>query len=706
MKIEEAKEYIPVKVYDLIRTSISEFTPPQEKAVRAGLFREKNMLVSAPTASGKTLIAEMAILNSFFNGKKSIYIAPMRALISEKFEDFKSSYPGIKPILSIGDYDEKDMSLGKYDVIFASTEKFDSLIRKPEKIIGDVGCIVYDEIHLLSDLDRGATLEFLITFNRHIFPKAQIICLSATVGNGEEIADWLEADLVESNFRPVKLSNKIYLYGELLNGKTEKLGVMEDPVMDVALHLVKSKKQALVFAQTRRSSISIAKLLSKITEKTLNDEEKASLMNVSKKILSVLEVPTSQCEELSEFIKSGVAFHNAGLLSEQRKLVEEAFKAGLLKFIVSTPTLALGVNLPANTVLISSIYRYSGFGMVPLTTMEIRQMMGRAGRPKYDKEGTAVLIARNEREESYIRDRYIDGDPEPIASRFNNEIAVRKYVLALICTGFYPKKGDISRFFSTLFASYSGLDFSILIDESIEFLLDNLFIESSKGVLSATLIGRLINSLYLDPLTGAIFLKFSKEAATKESVPEISVLHAVSCSQEFKFIHISQAEFTKYEEESYDLNLMVDQNLVDYEKFISAIKLSRIFEDWISEKSERYLEEEYGVTPGEFYSMMENFIWLINAMARISAYSGHKSTYISKLGLRLRYGVKEELLPLVAVPGIGRVRGRRLFNSGIKSLNGLRSVSLQRLSALLGEKTGEKVFKYLHVTKNDKATLV
>lgn len=420
-KLSEFKSNIPQIIYERLEKKIEYLMPPQAEAVKKGLFNGKNVIVSAPTASGKTLIAEMAILNSFLSGKKSIYLAPLRALISEKYEDFVKENSDVKAILSIGDYNEKDYNIDKYDVIFASTEKFDSIIRNSLHKIGNIGCIVYDEVHLLSDIGRGPTLEFLITLNKLLFPNAQIIGLSATIGNADELSEWLKAEMVKSDFRPVKLSKKKYFEGELVNGTVEKINSgYEDPLSNLAVWLFKNNKQALVFSQNKRTVVANAKTISSLTGSRLSGEDKTKLLAVSKDILNVLERPTTQCEILSDLVKSGVAFHHAGLVNKQRKLIEDNFKKGLIKFIVATPTLAMGVNLPANTVIINSIRRYGDYGMELLPAVEVEQMMGRAGRPKYDKEGSAIIVARNDGELEIIDEKYLSGEIEPITSKFNN----------------------------------------------------------------------------------------------------------------------------------------------------------------------------------------------------------------------------------------------------------------------------------------------
>lgn len=191
----------------LVKQKINRLYPAQEKAINAGLLEKKNLLVCTPTASGKTLIAEIA----FNNCKKSIYIVPLIALANEKYKSFKKKYPHLKIALSTGDLDKSDPHLAEYNVIVCTAEKLDSLLRHKISWIHEVDCVIIDEIHLLNDISRGPTLEILITLLKRL--KLQIIGLSATIGNAEELAEWLNANLVLDNWRPVKLHKGVYYNG-------------------------------------------------------------------------------------------------------------------------------------------------------------------------------------------------------------------------------------------------------------------------------------------------------------------------------------------------------------------------------------------------------------------------------------------------------------------------------------------------------------
>ena len=217
MELESIKKEIPEKLFDILKKDIQELRPAQEKAIMNGLLKGKNLLVCTPTASGKTLIAELAGIKNILEGKgKMVYIVPLKALASEKFKDFKKRYGDILRIaLCIGDLDSADPYLSDYDIIICTAEKLDSLIRHHTPWLSSVATVVVDEIHLMNDVSRGPTVEILITILRKLLKGMQLIALSATIGNPEELAEWLDAELVIDEWRPVKLHKGIYFENEV-----------------------------------------------------------------------------------------------------------------------------------------------------------------------------------------------------------------------------------------------------------------------------------------------------------------------------------------------------------------------------------------------------------------------------------------------------------------------------------------------------------
>ena len=195
-------------------TLFGNLTPIQEKSVNSGLFEGRSILACAPTASGKTLIASMAIANTLGKGK-ALYVVPLKALAKEKFNEYQSLLETTvyMPIISTGDIDSDSEYLSKYDLLILTSEKLDSLLRHKVSWLNEVKLVVVDEIHLLNDSSRGPTLEIILTLLKNLI-KPQIIGLSATIGNPKELAEWLEAELIIDYWRPVELKQGIHTNGE------------------------------------------------------------------------------------------------------------------------------------------------------------------------------------------------------------------------------------------------------------------------------------------------------------------------------------------------------------------------------------------------------------------------------------------------------------------------------------------------------------
>lgn len=217
MNVDAIENEVHPELFKVLKKNITTLRPSQKKSIDAGLLRHKNLLVCTPTASGKTLVAEIAGINSILIRRgKAVYIAPLKALASEKYKQLNQRYGHLASFaLSIGDSDSADAYLAKYDFILTTSEKLDSLIRHHAPWLKDVATIIVDEVHLLDDPSRGPTLEILITMLSMMLKNVQIIALSATIGNPQELAEWLNAELVIDTWRPVELHKGIYQDGNV-----------------------------------------------------------------------------------------------------------------------------------------------------------------------------------------------------------------------------------------------------------------------------------------------------------------------------------------------------------------------------------------------------------------------------------------------------------------------------------------------------------
>ncbi len=704
MEVRELKGIIPNEIIESIASrGITTLTPPQELAIKSGLLEGRNLLVASPTASGKTLVAEIACVNAILSkGMKAIYVAPMRAIVSEKFAEFRESYPYIKAAISMGDLDSSDLWLADYEMLFVSTEKLDSLIRHGASWISSVGCLVFDEIHMLGDQSRGPTLELLMTklINSG---SAQLVALSATIGNSQELADWLKAKLVQSDYRPVKLLKgvvsgaKVFYWDETSMREEELSGSSKIPEMRVVEDTIKKGKQAIIFYATRRNAEAGATKLSAYLKPSLKAEDSEALKKVGSDVLNALERPTSQCIKLAECVSGGAAFHHSGLINSQRAAIEEAFKSGSIKVICATTTLGYGVNLPAHTVLVRDMSRHNGITAERLSINEVLQLFGRAGRPKYDTEGRALMMSNKRYEVQDIYLRYIIGTPEPIDSSLGVASVLRTHILSFIAEDFINSTRGLEEFISKTFYGFEyGNDTHIkeVVRQVVGELADWGFISKVDDYYTATRLGKRISELYIDPLSAKWLIEFL--SAAKD---ETSILYLISNTMEMRPYlrpnEESEAEYVFYKNKfGSDLLYKYEEMSYGYYNPIEPFTTALMLRDWIGETEEEGIIKKYKITPGALYSKLSNADWVIYAAVEVAKIIHENVRQLVDVRVRLRYGIRAELVDLVRLEQIGRVRARKLYANGIKTVADIRS-NREKVSVILGKDIAAKVFSQL-----------
>lgn len=706
MKIDEIKSDLNKQLYEIISKRFDKLTPPQEKSIKQGLLKGKNLVVSAPTASGKTLVAEMAAVNNILNGRgKAVYIVPLKSLASEKYKGFKDNYP-IKTAISVGDTDSSENWLDSYDMIVTTSEKMDSLLRHQARWVKEIGTVIIDEAHLITDPHRGPTLEILYVRLKHLIPKAQFISLSATISNDKELAEWMESGLVKSDFRPVKLEHGVYFSDEIhFEKKKSKIGVsLEREELELIDHTLQKKKQILFFLSSRRYAEALARNSKSTVKKHLTKEEIDELKSASEEILNALERPTAQCEKLAECIKDGVAFHHAGLVSKQRDLIEEIYKKRLLKCICATPTLAMGVNLPSFRIVIRDLKRYSGAGLDWIPVLEYHQMAGRAGRPDFDDHGEAITLARSEGEMDEIFDRYISAESEALLSKLAVEPVLRTHVLALISDLFIRNRYQGKKFFEKTFWAFQYKRMEDLyqkIENVIDLLIDWEFVEEVDDRLVATKIGKRVSELYIDPASAYYLINQLKIAKNTEP---LSYLHLICRTNEMRpLLNINARNFADIEMElAKKTNILIEPEPspfdLEYEEYLSAFRTALMFQEWINETPEGKVDnrpgifEIYRVAPGTLRQKLYNADWLLYAIRELCRLLDiDKLNEIHELQLRMKHGIKQELVDLVKLKGIGRVRARMLYARGIKTKRDVKAAEIDKIKKILGDKIAEKI---------------
>ncbi|MDF2426113.1 MAG: DEAD/DEAH box helicase [Nitrosopumilus sp.] len=689
MNIDKLK--LPESAIEFLKSQgYTKLYPPQADSVKSGLLDGKSILVSAPTASGKTLIAMLAIMSYLSNNKgKAIYLSPLRALAAEKFTEFKKLEKvalgnKVKVAISTGDFENIEKNLENSNLLILTNEKMDSIIRHNAEWVDEIGLVISDEVHLIGDESRGPTLEMILTQLKLLETKPQIVGLSATITNSDEIADWLECTLVKNDWRPVPLSEGVCDGGEVTmsDGKTFEVerSLMGTPI-DLGVQSVKQGGQSLVFAETRARSKSLATKAADAIFQMLEKKEISELEKTSKKLLSENE-HTELVKTLALLVKKGVAFHHAGLNQKCRQTIEDEFRKGTIKLLSSTPTLAAGVNLPARRVVISNINRYNAKvgANRPISILEYKQLCGRAGRPQYDDYGESIIVGNGNTED--LIEYYINGEPEPIISKITDDKSLRTHILSVIVTHPGIKKEDILEFF---LQTLGGLQtrkptIKFAIDISLRFLSSKFLIIKKGERYAATEFGKKTSMLYIDPLT-ATYFRDSIENVSQKRKHTFGFLHLITNCEEFF------PKFSLRQKDYETASLMIENNSSQLLEPISEYDCSRsllALQSWITESTELSLSDSLGIESGDMHRMTENANWLSYCLREISKHV-ERVDLLEELGdLRNRvvYGIREELLDLVKVKGIGRVRARILFKHGIKTLDDLRKIPVNKLAEI------------------------
>jgi len=703
MNIDALRSYgFPSEYIELLRSrGIEELNPVQREAVEKGLFTARNLVVSAPTASGKTLIAELALVHNWLGKGMGVYLTPLRALASEKYADFKELEPlGIRIGVTTGDYDQPAEYLGEYDLVIATYERFDSILRLKPSWLRRVRVVVIDEVHMVSDPERGPIIEMIAA--RLLRRGVRIIGLSATIGNPGSLAEWLNAILVNTEWRPVRLvegvfsksSWQIRFSDKRIEEVPEETG---DPFLDIALYnVVDLGVQTLVFIHNRRKVEEYAAEASRRLPSTGNGDELNRLLR------ELEEAPTSiERDVLSDMIKRGVGFHHAGLSSIARRVVEEAFRARLLKLVYATPTLAAGVNLPARRVLVS-IKRYDPARnrRVNISISEYKQMAGRAGRPRFDDIGESIIVDASNISEGL---KYINGSPEPVTSKLASERSLRIHVLSLVASGDALSMNEVMEVLgSTLSVKQSGSPGFIAgkIRDSVRLLSELGMLEYNGEELRATSLGRVTSFTYLDPLTVSLYKRL------RPSEPrDLYLLHIVCMSPDFKRSspYIQERVVSRWEDIALEMagqGLIPGPSLVeDYDDWLDGFMHAMILYDWINEVPEDDIVSKYMIGPGDLYNMRDTASWITHALSRIEGSLGNIAyrKALTILTERLDKGVKEDALELTSLRLIGRVRARILIQHGIRSLKDLAEAPASRIASLpkFGPRVVEEIERQL-----------
>jgi helicase len=457
-----------------------------------------------------------------------------------------------------------------------------------------------------------------------------------------------------------------------------------DPVTELVEETLSQGKQVLVFVNTKRSAEAVAEDLAK--------RYPGKFPDLAKKALKALSQPTKQCRRLAFCVDHGIAFHHAGLVAKQRHLVEDSFIKGDLKVIVATPTLAAGVNVPAFRVVIRDLYRFEGH-MTEINILEYLQMSGRAGRPDFhDDYGEAITIAKTSSDAEWIKDRYWYGDPEPIYSKLASLPALRTAILSLYASRFVKTQDELMKFFEKTFFAYQFRNLRKLEEKIMEVsaqLEEWGFLHGEQ----ATPLGRRVSQLYIDPYSAYILMQ---GITSKKAKTDRALLHLIcNCIEMRPLLSLKASDFA-------DESVLVESVLpepsmfsAEYEEFLQAAKTSAMLGRWVEEAPEEVILEEFGVRPGELKNKIDTGDWLLYSATELCKMMQVERREFLRCRLRLKYGVRPEVIPLLRLKGVGRVRARKLFAAGLPDIASVAKAPPSTLAKVVGERTAYKIREQL-----------
>lgn len=672
---------------------IKEFNPAQKAVIESRYLEDKsNYIISIPTASGKTVLGILPALKTILNGGKAIYAAPLLSIQNEKVKEFKA-------------FEEHGIKVGKHpsnsDLSVMVFESFDALTRFSWNVLREVDTLIIDEFHMIGEYSRGPTLESAITRAKIINPSLRIIALSATLKNIDEIEQWLDGKTVEHNYRPVPL-NKEVLDAEMFNTKNKN-----DVIVKIVEKAIEDNSQALSFVSTRRFTESLATYVAKKIDKKTTKEQKQKFKQVADKLLEVPKkkgsLPTTTCLKLAEAAEKGVVFHHAGLFNEQKEIIEDEFRNGNILMITATPSLMYGVNLPSKYVVIRDHTRWTSNGPASIPVFDYEQMSGRAGRPQYDDVGYSYLVAKTMDEAFDLEARYVNGEIELTNSKLiDNKDAIYKQIIAQIASSLSKNLDDLNDFFGkTLYgfqmknnpsmSMFAQDSLNWELESALEFLLQNGIIRATPEGLKTTDFGNLIAKSNYAVETA---VKIKEYVSTMEKLNPAEMIYALAETPDLPLISFKGRKSKDPVRDKLSECGLFAVDIGNPE----ATAVSLI--EWINERNEYEIENAYNVysasTRRSAYEASRLVKFAKNTLEVLGNYSNLKD--MDYLSVRLYYGVKEDIIPLVVgVKRLGRKRARLLMKTFGDNLSEASEKELQKVEGIGPKLAGKvKIFTMNH----------
>ncbi len=717
-----------------------------EAISRAGLLAGASVVVCAPTAAGKTLIGEMAAWRAVKAGQRAIVVLPMRALVNEQWEAFGTAYAslGLRAIRSCGDItdDDADLDASAFDVAFVTYEKLLGRLMAAPSILDGIGTIVLDEIQLVSDEHRGRTVELLVARIRRRArqtTRVQVVALCGEVGELNGLHDWLAADLVIERNRPVPLHEGTLALSGVVRTRLPDGTVTDAPVLagfpvrtnDIgdfkrqqtirtrmvaaASAALASDGQVLVFRTHRPDVFDTAEAVAQVCAFPPASGALAALKTATER-----SEPSKARALLQEVLSHGVGIHLSDLTREERAIVEAGYRCGEIRVVCSTTTLAMGVNLPARTVLLADDSFFAGVGREPtmITVGQYRQMGGRAGRNiDTAPHGSVLLVSASEADQRRHWERYIGTQPESLHSGLGR-MPREDFVLALATLTNGSYRIDIEKAALDSFWAYeqrSDDGWRVKLREDVRVAIDTViaegFINRTAGnELQLTAPGVVCASHGIAFRSACRVLKIiDRIVSTREPIDEETLIGLVQATDELDRITTPRIKKTEAQWRASGAKIFPNKpglqagldgsltgEFLDDHQVGARFRRCYALRRWIAGHSASEIENEYSQTGpafGPFANAAERTADMLPAIAaliaaRLPSERTRLTGLTNTLRGRIRYGVTANGEPLMRLGiGLRRTEAETLAQAGIKSAGALLSALLQGddpVAALLG----------------------
>lgn len=648
IRIEDNNDLVPTANYPHAKWKFENFNPVQSRLI--DIYNgDANVTIAAATAAGKTVSSEIfAAYEIRKNKKKMLYIGPLKSLVKEKHYDWTKPdyhFGDLKVSICSGDYrltNNRIKELEAADIIVMTPEMLASRCRnhKSEKsqFLHHIGCVVFDESHLLGVPGRGDHIEVALMKLCEINPDCRVIMLSATLPNVPEVCQWVskltgrDTYYLESKYRPCPLHihyEKYYDGGKKYEDKeTEKVGAA------VGIVNYYSEDKFLVFVHTKRTG---------------------------QMVLAALKRAGIDSE-----------FHNADLDAAKRDALEKKFKEDpKFRCVVATSTLAWGVNLPSRRVVIVGVDR----GLSPVENYDIWQMAGRAGRPAYDPRGDVYILVPESQEKDVIARL---NRKNPIRSQLLDDVGGHHKTLAFhivseIHHGNVKTKEGFHDWFKRSFASHQNQDFSDAeLDRLIDLLVKCKAVTRENDEYKVTTTGTVASMFYFSPFDVAdLKNNFNKlfEKGWEKNDYHLAVALADIDDNRWGIVNKNEkAEMLQFQ---MHIETLYGRGTIKE----SAIKTAFGYYNLITGKD----NPVFGALQAGLRADSERTIEVLNAIDSMSA-RWNEGDYLNTIRMRLTYGVRAELVDLCRIPNVGKVRAERLFTIGVQNMSDFVATNPEKLA--------------------------